>query len=427
MNVAAAALEQYQKSEKALAEQPYKEAATRGWIAPVAPIDPSQPATIPAALAQRVAASERIAAMNHSPAPPVLDKTELPQLQAALEGPAGAQVLGAIATSLKPDEMRTMLGQKGFTDSLTSMMSSKDPVKMSTAMSVVDKLWRDNASEAESTLGAPAITKLQAWQGLKGSFNAVELAERLNASDDPSTTTARKAAKEAADAETEKLKPDDMAYKLGTSWGIPILSRVANVVTGATPSAPFDSITGGALVADYRSTYTALRTYGVDAEKASELSLQRLGATWGVSAAAGNQVMKNPPERSYPAIAGSHDWIKDDLTAWVSGKLGPQFDAGRRSLEAGFAGVGGDRKWNVEGLIADKQTQAEIASGKPPSYQVAVKRGDGTLDIIPSRIAFDPSDHITKHGSSLEKRRQDAEQFRSFDPALQGAGGGAMP
>jgi hypothetical protein len=72
---------------------------------------------------------------------------------------------------------------------------------------------------------------------------------------------------------------------------------------------PFDGIKGRELLADYRETYTALRTYGVDADKASDLAVQRLQSTWGVSAAAGNQVMKNPPEKVYPSIGGSHDWI----------------------------------------------------------------------------------------------------------------------
>jgi hypothetical protein len=137
--------------------------------------------------------------------------------------------------------------------------------------------------------------------------------------------------------------------------------------------------------------------------------VQRLQSTWGISAAAGNQVMKNPPERSYPQIDGSHEWIKGDLNKWVTGKLGAEFGEGRRSIEAGFAGVAPDRNWNVEGLIADGQTQAELAAGKPASYQVAVKKADGTLNIIPSRIAFDPSDHIAEHGAKLEQRRQSVD------------------
>jgi muramidase (phage lysozyme) len=424
MNVAKAALEQYDKSEKNLADRPYQEAATRGWIKPVAPINPGKLDTIPAALAERVAASERIAAMNHQPPPPVLDKTDLPQLQAALDGPAGAQVLSSIAAGLNPDQMSSLLEQKGFTDSLTSMMSSKDPVKMSTAMGVADRLWRDNPADAKETLGDSAITKLQAWQGLRGTFNATELAERLNAADDPSTLKARKEAEKQADTESDKMTPANVAYQLGTSWGIPILSRVANVVTGATPNAPFDSITAGAMRADYREAYSSLRQYGVEASKAESLAVERLKSTWGPSEAAGNQVMKNPPERYYPAIGGSHDWMKPDLTAWITKRAGPEID---RTLLGNLGNAGVTRQWTLDRVMSDGQTQAEIAAGRPPSYQVAIKRKDGTLDILPGRVAFDPSDHIAKHGDSLQKAKLASDFYRSLDPALQGAGGGVMP
>ncbi|MDI3563565.1 hypothetical protein [Bradyrhizobium sp. Arg816] len=407
MNVAAAALDQYQKAEKNLADHPYQEAATRGWIAPVSPIDPGRPDSIAGALGERVAASQRIASMNHTPAPPVIGKDELPQMQAALEGPAGANVLGQIATVLKPEEMNTLLGEKGFANAVTSMMSSKDPVKMSTAMSVVDRIWRDNPAQAEETLGKPAVTKLQAWQGLRGSFNAAELAERLNAADDPATVKSREVAKEAAVNEVKSLTPSDMAYKLGTGWyGIGRL-------TGSTPAAPFDSIKGGEMVADFNATYTALRTYGVDPDKASDLAVQRLQSTWGVSQTAGNQVMKNPPERSYPQVDGSHDWMAKDLSAWVAKRAGEQFSAGPRSLEVGFAGVSQDRNWDIAGMITDGQTQAEIAQGKPPSYQVAIKRKDGTLDILPGRIGFDPADHIDKYGAKLLERQRAVDVGRS--------------
>jgi muramidase (phage lysozyme) len=412
MNVAAAALDQYQKAEKNLADHPYQEAATRGWISPVAPIDPGNPDSVAGALAERVAAGQRIAAMNHTPAPPVLGKDELPQLQSALEGPQGAAVLATIATVLKPEEVNTLLGEKGFTNALTSMMSSKDPAKMSTAMGVVDKLWRDNPAQAEGSLGGPAVTKLQAWQALRGSFNAEELAARLNAADDPATLRAREAAKDGAEKEVKGLSASDMAYKLGTGW--PGIGRL----TGSTPSAPFDSIKGGELVADYQATYTALRTYGVDADKASDLAVQRLQSSWGVSGAAGNQVMKMPPEKYYPQVDGSHDWIQKDLTGWVEKRAGAQFSAGPRTLEAGFAGVAQDRNWEIAGMITDGQTQAAITQGRPPSYQVAIKRKDGTLDILPGRVGFDPADHIDKYGAKLRARQEAVEQGRALDTGM---------
>lgn len=286
---------------------------------------------------------------------------------------------------------------------------------MSAAMQAADKLWRTNPADAKEALGDAAITKMQAWQGLRGTFNDAEIAERINASDDPSKVKARQEVKEEAEKETASLKPEEIAYKLGSSWGIPIVSRLANVVTGATPAVPYDGITARELTADYRSTYTALRTYGVDGDKASDLAVKRLQSTWGISAAAGNQVMKNPPEMSplYPAIDGSKDWIKSDLNAWMTKQAGPEFAANDRTLEAGFAGAGSNRNWSMEGMISDGQTQAEIAAGKPPSYQVAIKKSDGTLSILPSRIAFNPSNHIEEHGARLEQRRQSADFLRT--------------
>lgn len=417
-NIAAAALKQDQEARKNLAEHPYQEAMNRGWIPqPAAPIDPAQPDAIPAALAQRAVLSARIGSMNQMPPPPLLDKDEVPALQAALQGPQGGQVLGGIAQALKPDEMARFLKQKEFADSVIGMMSSKDPAQMSTAMSVVDKLWRENAAQAKSVLGDAAITKLQAWQGLKGSFNATELAERLNASDDPSTLKARTDAKEAAETETAKLTPADMAYKLGTSWGIPILSRVANVVTGATPAVPFDSIKGGELVNDYRATYAALRSYGVDTDKASSLAVERVAKTWSVSQAAGNQVMKNAPEQYYPTIGGTHDWMVPAVKDFVKKHAGDESSL-NRSAEATFGGE--QRNWTLAGLVSDGRTQAEIAAGRPPSYQVAITRKDGTLEILPSRMAFDPTDEIAKHGAQLESQQQAAEwqQHGQFGNAM---------
>src|SRR5262249_21912380 len=131
INIAAAALKQVQDSNKAMAEHPYDEAAQRGWIPQAASIDPGNPADIPAAIAQRAVLSKRIGDLNHPPPPPLLDKDEMPKLQAALQGPDGAKVLAGIAQGLKPEEMNQLLGEKGFVDGLTGMMSNKDPTKMS--------------------------------------------------------------------------------------------------------------------------------------------------------------------------------------------------------------------------------------------------------------------------------------------------------
>jgi hypothetical protein len=250
------------------------------------------------------------------------------------------------------------------------------------------------------------MTKLQAWQGLRGNLNAAEIAERINASDDPNLVKAREAAKDEAEKETKGLSPSDMAYKLGTGWwGVGRL-------TGSTPAAPFDGIKGGELVNDYRSTYTALRTYGVDADKASDLAVQRLQSTWGISQAAGNQVMKLPPEKYYPSIDGSQDWIGRDLADWVTRRAGPQTSGGR-SLEGGIGTAGNVQNWTLQGLISDGRTAGEIGAGRPPSYRVAIQKADGTTQILDGRVAFDPTDHIQNYQATLEQRRQSVDFLRT--------------
>lgn len=410
---------------KAMTETPYSTYAVRTNSKPAPAYDFGNPESV-AGVASIRAGTQKAIRNNDGTGPiSVFEGKEAEAFGNALtngDAKVAAASLSGLS-SLPEDVYQATLAQKPVANAVAGMMSSREPARMSAAMAAADKLWRDDPTGAKEALGDAAITKLQAWQGLKDSFTSEELALRLNASDDPSTRKARQEAKEAAEKEVEKLTPGDMAYKMGTSLGIPIVSRIANVVTGATPNVPFDSIKGGELVADYRATYTALRSYGVDADKASDLAVKRLGSTWGISAAAGNQLMRNPPERSYPQIDGSHEWMQADLTKWIGGKLGPQQSAGARSLETGFAGVAQSKNWSVEGLISDGQTSAEIAAGKPPSYQVAVRKADGTIDIIPSRIAFDPSEHIAEFGARLQQRRQAVDFLRAnpLDEAAYGS------
>jgi hypothetical protein len=394
---------------KAMQETPYSTYAVRTSAKPPPAYDFSNPDAVSGVATLRAGQQKAFRANDGTGPVSVFEGKEGEAFANTLtngDPKAAAQSLAGLA-NLPTDIYQATLAQKPVAEAVAGMMGSKDPVRMSAAMSAADKLWRDSPADAEGTLGKAALTKLQAWQGLRGNFTPAEIAERLNASDDPSTLKAREAAKEEAEKETANLKAPEMAYKLGTGW--PGIGRL----TGSTPSAPFESIKGGELVADFRATYTALRTYGVDADRASDLAVQRLQSTWGVSKAAGNQVMKNPPERSYPAISGSHDWLQADLTAWVAKRAGAEFTAGTRSLEGGIGTAGSVRNWSVEGMISDGQTQGEIAAGRPPSYQVAIKKADGTMQILPSRIAFDPSDHIAEHGAKLEQRKQSVDFLRS--------------
>jgi muramidase (phage lysozyme) len=418
-NIASAALKQEQDSTKAMAEKPYDEAVRRGWTEPAAPIDPGQPGTIAGALVQRAGLSARIGALNHMPAPPLLDKDEMPKLQTALEGPQGAEVLGQIASSMKPEELTKLVSDKAVSSTLTAMQSSLDPAKMSTANAFVEKMWQQNAALAEHSLGEGSLNKLQAWQALKGSFGPEELAKRLNQSDDPATAKTRKEARDAAEKETEKLSVGDMAYKMGNgSW---LLGRV----TGNTPNAPLDvpdnsnlpggSLMGGALLNDYKATYAQLRSMGVPADKASDKAVERLRSTWGPSEAAGNQLMRLPPEHYNRPIEGAPNWIGEQLRDFVTASEGPTV---RQHPTVPGKGSSPRQNWSISGLVADARTEGEVSNGQPPSYHVAIKRGSGEIDVLPNRITFDPAKYLAKNEAALRFKQSGIEAVRTGDTGM---------
>src|ERR1700679_1567657 len=117
---------------------------------------------------------------------------------------------------------------------------------------------------------------------------------------------------------------------------------------------------------------------------------------WGVSGVNGNQVMRNPPECHYPRVAGSRDWIGEQLDSdmlsltgaakaiTTTGDAAPANAAQRQSYPGAGAGAAANPGIDDPDLRAaiklysaprslgsDSTTDADIAAGKPPSYFVA--------------------------------------------------------
>jgi hypothetical protein len=276
---------------------------------------------------------------------------------------------------------------------------------MSTANAVADKLWQQNAALAEQALGKGSLDKLQAWQALKGAFSPEELAKRLNQSDDPATAKARTEARTAAEKETEKLSAADVTGKLTKSW---FFGPSAPADVPDTANLPGGSLAGAALTNDYKATYTQLRSMGVPADKASDKAVERLKSTWGPSEAAGNQLMRLPPEHFNKPIEGAPNWIGDQLHNFVEASEG----AARGPVAAGKHTVTRQR-WDVSGLVADSRTESEVSNGQPPSYHVAIKRPGGEIDVLPNRITFDASKYMAKHEADLRGRLGAIEAVRT--------------
>jgi muramidase (phage lysozyme) len=378
INVAAAALDQVTKSNKNMDEHPYDEAARRGWTQPAAPIDPAQPDGIAPALVQRASLSARIGGMNHTPNPPLLDKDEVPKLQTALQGPQGPAVLGSIAQALKPQEMQTLLEETAFRDSVTGMSRSGDPAKMNAAYSFMDGLQKQNPLQFEKQF-PDGLKDLRAWQSNLAFYPPDEAAKRLMQAYDPALVSGRKAANETADDALKNVSPDKVVSKFSTGFG--------PIGTGArAPVSDMAGAASGALKADYDLNYREGFIRTGDAGAADKFAMEKLNLKYAVSPTNGNRVMANAPERYYPAIAGSYDWMAkqlDDAVGAAAGVAGAVMRS--RALSGGESDEGisetelrGERQYTApRALVADEQTDRDIANKKPPSYQVMLQDPNG--------------------------------------------------
>lgn len=408
-----------QKEAEGMKKDPLQQGAINKWVAPIAPLDPANPQATANELVQREKNIRVV--QQHAPSMEkltVVGDQEGQQIKTALTqgDPTQASALLGSFAALSPEVYRDTMASDPMKEALSGMIRSRDPVRMTAGFGALDRMWRTDPWGFQATFGEGSLTHLQAWQGLKDSFSPAEIAERLNRADDPSVATARTRIAKEVDDELKNFKPGDVAYQMGTSFGIPLLSTVANPFTGATPPVPADSVSANAMLADYEGTYKALRIYGVDADQAKKLTVQRLTKEWAPSATAGGQLMKYPPEAFYKPINGSQKWLQEDLSKHLTEKLGPQVSVAAE----GFPEAQPVFNWSLKSIISDAQTEAEIAGGKPPSYRVAVQDKFGLVNIMPDRVAWNSKPHVETYERTwgeIDKYRKDVQQIQA-QPAM---------
>jgi len=380
---------------EAMQKDPIGQAAVRGWVAPINPLPTNNAQAAAVELAQRQQKIEVMRARDATIGPlTAIGSQEAQGVKVALtQGPAdqAGGLIEAMAQTLAPDNFKATMASPEIKDALIKMTNSSDPARMTLGMSTLDRIWRASPQDFKAVYGDGTLTRLQAWQGLKDSFTAQEVAERMGRADDPALSLARDKLKEQAVTELKAYTPSEIAYQMGS--GLPILNTLTANVTGATPAVPSDSLQAQQLAGQFDGIYKALRIYGVEADQAKTLAIARLKSEWGPTALAHNQLMQYPPDKYYQPIDGSLNWMRGDFTTYLNQKLGEQVT----DYTPGFPDVGMVRvNWSVKGLISDPQTQAEIAAGKPPSYRVAVQDNRGMINILPDRIGWDRTAHVQK-------------------------------
>lgn len=143
------------------------------------------------------------------------------------------------------------------------------------------------------------------------------------------------------------------------------------------PGGGDDQTTKNLLLSDYREVFREeFIKAGGDEDEAKKQTKRELSRVWGVTETSGErQMMKYPPEKYYPAVKGSYDWLKDGMKADVS------------SVHEGEA----TRVW----LRMDpKITPASVRAKRPVAYELWYeyeKDGQKIIDMVPGSWVADPA------------------------------------
>jgi hypothetical protein len=366
---------------------PLGRARDAGWLTGPGNIDWQQGGV---ALTESLTARARDAAVTAErvgqPVVAALRDDEARGLASRLTTGDGQQAMGLLMSlqqNLSPEQFGATLAMKPMQDALATMARGGEADRMTAAFSAYDALYRANPAAFEAQFGKAALDRLQTWQGKLQFESPDEIAKSTRRADDPSYQAARDKLRREGEKLVEKVTPGDVASKFGT-W----LS---------TPGASVDPIQNGAMAAEYQQLFVERYADTGDAETAEKQAMERLGNKWGVSALNGGRMTVRPPERYYPAVRGSHDWMRDQLESDLRQALGIPVAAGpsfRTNELDTYLPEGGAAPVPRYGLVADATTEADIAAGRPPSYAVWVSDRNGQLKVIESngkarRFAWD--------------------------------------
>lgn len=390
---------------------------------PLPPLDLSNPQSLAAGLQERSRRAQFGAANWQTPPLSVLDKPDVQAVQGALNSQNAPQVLGTIAQTLKPPEMQTLLGNEDFRKSITGMARSGDPTKMNAAYSFMDAQQKQNPLEFEKQF-PDGLKDLRAWQSNLSFYPPDVAAKRLMQSYDPAQSAARKATDEVAKKALESVSADNVVSKFSTGFG-------PFGVGARAPAAENVGIAKGALKADYDENYRDGFAATGDASAADKFAMEKLNLKYAVSPTNNNRVTAYAPERYYPQVGGSHDWMAKQLDDAVEKATGVDRTsvAGETVPGVGFVSnnvfgdqTPGERQYRAaRAILPDATTERDIANGKPPSYQVILQDTNGRWSAMTAPKV--DNSNLQAAGAAMNLTPQEKALYERHLTNLTGTGG----
>ncbi|WP_165820062.1 transglycosylase SLT domain-containing protein [Microvirga sp. KLBC 81] len=334
--------------------------------------------TLRAQLQQRAIVARTVSNYHGQPLGSVLRPDDVPQVRQILQSGDGGTVSAFFSAigGLDNDVLFATLADNKLAQTVEGLTKTTDYGKYTAAMSGMDQLLRRNPDLFVQTFGADAVAKVQGWQARLAWETPDEGAKRLGKLADGRTSKIVEEMRSEA-REWAKKKGDDAAIN---DLGIDASARAA-------------------FLADYRQMIEDANIEAADPEAAHKAALTTLKTVWKESPTNGGRVMKHAPEQYYPAVDGSHEWMRQQVEETLITRLGLQ--------PSRTGGKGGSVEMRpttpAYTLVSTPETQADIAAKRPPRYQVVFTNpATGRLE------AFDARFNIDKAMAPVRERQAEA-------------------
>lgn len=295
--------------------------------------------------------------------------------------------------SAADDALLPTLSAKEIKEAVGGATKSTDPARYEAAMTFLDRIWQRAPESVDNLFGSDAVHDLAAWQTKRRYMSAEDIAkDRSKAALDPQVRERQRAAFNEGLEIARKVKPDDVVGKFDQSWWV-TPGVVARNVTGTQPIGPGDPVARAALMGDWQQNVARVYADTLDKDKALEKGTEITRTKWTASPTNGGKLMLNAPEKYYPSIGGSWDWMRSQIEQDIAKTgLGPRTTevtplAGSFVPGSQFF-AGGNWDWEI---VPDRQTEAEAQAGQKPSYLVRItdNRKGGAISILPQRYRWD--------------------------------------
>ncbi len=299
---------------------------------------------------------------------------------------------------------------KTTTQAIRGAIASDNPEDVAKGMETLAMLKEETDTGLAGVTGAKALEDQLSDYGFYAQFNSPEEAARRiveNREKKPKNVT-DEARKQAENLDISQIQDHfDASWFSDPSVGV---EGTDGSVTDLLPTMQQEE-----MMSEYRRLFVDAYQDVGDFDLAQNRALESMDRIYGVNTISGKtRVMKYPPQKVYPQVGGSHNWMQEQLESEVNDFLFGEEATPPWSSLAGVisegASMGETSKWvrpDQIKVVSDAQTASEAKAGKPASYVVYAMR-DGVLEQMPSRYRFDPSDARAAQRETFEQDRATA-------------------